>query len=140
MTTGVMDGNLWILMVDDTAVGCLTSNSLSQSRDTRDTTCKTGTANNNYRTFLPSFISGTISFEGLHAEDESNESSYEIETKFKNGTLVNWKIGSTVTGDKYYSGSGYFTQLDLKGGSAGENVTYSGSIQISGAVTQETNS
>lgn len=138
-TTGVMDSNVWVLLIDDTVAGCLQSNSLSMSRETRDVTCKTGTTDNTYRSFLPSFITGTISFEGFHAEDDANESSYELHTKFKAGTRIAWKAGSTIIGDKYYSGNGYITQLDINAGAPGENVSYSGTVTIDGEVTEATN-
>ena len=140
MTAGVMDSNLFLASIGGTVTGCATSASLSMSGETRDTTCKTGTPSNKYRTFQPSFITATISFEGLHAEDESNEGIYDMHTKMNAQTRFEWRIGSTQSGDTYFTGNGYITSIEINGGAPGENVTYSGTITVDGAVTTGTNS
>lgn len=139
MTTGVMDANIFILQLEGNTIGCGTSHSISLTADTRDITCKTGTGSQTYRKFVSSFKSGTVSFEGLHAEDDSDDNVYDVFALYNASTRVAFKVGSTITGDNHFAGNGYITSLEVNGGGPGENTTYSGTITIDGAVTVVTN-
>lgn len=118
-----------------TAIACATSASISFEKEMRETTCK---ESGDYRTYLPSFMNGTMSFSGLFAYDATNYSAEDIYTDLAAGTSITVRFSTENTGDIYWSASGYVTSLSIESGQNGENVTYSGSIQLTGTISTGT--
>jgi hypothetical protein len=54
-------------------------------------------------------------------------------------TLVYVKMSNDASGDQYLAGSGYLTECSLNSPGAEENVTYSFSIEGTGALVTGTN-
>lgn len=139
-TTGVVNGRLLLFEINTetttyVAVGCATECSLSIDRDTRETTCAdTG----DYRTFLSGLITGTGSFSGLFAFDDSNQNAIDIYDWLTAGTAKTVKFTTGVTGDVEISASALFTNISLQSGQNGQNVTYSGNIQLTGTISKAT--
>lgn len=118
-----------------TAIACATSASISFEKEMRETTCK---ESGDYRTYLPSFMNATMSFSGLFAYDATNYSAEDIYTDLAAGTSITVRFSTENTGDIYWSASGYVTSLSIESGQNGENVTYSGSIQLTGTISTGT--
>lgn len=128
----VGDAGYLTLSLGAAVIACGTSVSADLTRDTRDTTCKGASG---YKTFEPSFGSGSISFEGLIDVETDNFAG--LLTAFKTpNTLIAWSIayddGTTTV--SYLDGNAYMTSLALSAGNAGENATYSGTLTITGEV------
>lgn len=117
-----------------TALSKLTDGSLSLNREMIDTTSKDSAGN---REVCPGLFSASISFSGLHADaDTMGFSALQAALVADAALTVKWS--SEVSGEKYYSASGHISSLELNSGGFEENVTYSGTIEITGAVTEGT--
>lgn len=117
-----------------TAVSDLTDASMSLNKEFRDTTTKDTGGN---REGCAGLFSGSISFSALH----DNSATLGFDTLFADflaGTALTIVFGGAVTGEKTYTGSGIFTNLEISSPGTEENVTYSGTFELSGAVTEAT--
>lgn len=85
---------------------------------------------------LPTYYSGSISFDFLEAPESSNYNIYDIQNLLINGTKVNFIVSEKGQSgsDPWVSGSGYITSasLDLPFDAA---ISGNGTITTSGAVT-----
>ncbi len=77
--------------------------------------------------------SGTVSSEGLYEETDSGIDA--LFDAFAAGTIVAWKFSDEVTANRYYFGNGIITAF-TKNAPNNENVTYSITVRISGAVSR----
>lgn len=139
-TTGVINGRLLLFKVNTVsttyvAAGCATECSLSFDQELRETTCAQSGAN---REFLPGLLTATGSFSGLHAFDDSNFAGEDFYDWLAAQTAKTVKFTTGVTGDIEFSGSAYVTNVTMQGGQNGQNATYSGSVQFTGAMTKAT--
>lgn len=117
-----------------TAVSDLTDCSLSMNREFRDTTTKDSGGN---REGCAGLFSGSMSFSALH----DNSASLGLTTLYSDfiaNTPISFVFGGSVSGEKTYTASGHITSLEVSSPGTEENVTYSGTIEISGAVTEAT--
>jgi len=125
-TTNVVDGGLLLLKIAGTTVAKATSHSFSINMATRDITNKDS---GEYVAKLGGLISWECSADALYAID----AAYGFEdlfTALKARTAVTVLMMRTdVSGDAYYTGSGFITSLEVTGGNEGENATYSVSIE-----------
>jgi len=116
----------------NTAVSDLTSVSLSMNVEFRDTTTKDSGGN---REGCAGLFSASGSFDALH----DNSAALGFRTLFSDMIAkqpVNAVIGGAATGEITYSGTVIFTSLELNSSGTEENVTYSGSFEFTGAITE----
>lgn len=106
------------------------SSELSMSKDMIETTNK-GTVDANgdpVKTYIGGESGFTFSIEGIH--DPADEwDAFKIVAELKAGTIFTFQYGGTVTGDKYFSGSGLFSSVSL---STPKNEVPSVSAEVQG--------
>lgn len=114
--------------------------SLSLSMETRDITNKSSSG---WRELLESTRSGSISGNFFYAERDSASADVygydDIFDYYKNRTQIFVKFNTGVTGDKYYTAAGYVTSLEASAPTE-DNTTCSVTIELTGAITEATNS
>lgn len=117
-----------------TAVSKLTGVSLSINREFRDTTTKDS---GKWREGCGGLLSASGSFDSLY--DLSATLGFStLLSDMINDTPVAAVIGGEATGDITYSGNVIFTNLEQNAPGTEENVTYSGSFEFTGAITEAT--
>lgn len=136
----VISGTLLRIYDDTAALGYATSCSLDVSVETRETISKDSAGS--WAENEAGKISATLSFEGFASEDQTINSNTvksieDIFTKVAAKTAVDWRFTTDATGEIEYSGSGYFTSFNISS-PVEENATYSGTITVTGAITQGT--
>ena len=136
-STSVMNSTDVVIMVASEIVGKMTSASLSVSMATRDTSTKQSAG---WMEVLEGQKSWTLSGEGLVVYNNAGKATPdEIYTLLSNRTAVAVEFGSETTDEKYYSGSGFFTEFTTDAG-VEDNATFSFSFQGTGVLTQGTQS
>ena len=110
-------------------VGCLTSNSLSETSEMMSTTTRD---NNGWSTSRPAMQSYTIGFEGIQinttvAGGIFTVSSYDtLKLLKRNKILLDWKIQGTIFPVVDY-GKGYISEIS-ESAQTGEFLTFAGAI------------
>ncbi len=136
-STSVMNSTDVVIIVASEIVGKMTSASLSVSMATRDTSTKESAG---WMEVLEGQKSWTLSGEGLVVYNNTGKATPdEIYTLLSNRTAVAVEFGSETTDEKYYSGSGFFTEFTTDAG-VEDNATFSFSFQGTGVLTQGTQS
>ena len=135
---GVVNGTNLRIYDATVPLGYATSCTLDMSAETRETISKDSVAS--WAESEISTKSATLSFEGFFSEDTvintvTVQDVTAIYTKFAAGTAISWRFTTDVSTEVVYSGSGYITALNFSA-PVDENATYSGTITVSGAVTQ----
>lgn len=121
-----------MLYVDDVAVGCATSVSLSLSQEMVDATCK---SSDGWQDMLPgqrnwtAEVSGLVIYENLFNVKEAAE-------LIVNQTKVTLKFSTEVTGDTRFTGNAYATEFGTEA-ALEDTATYSLSFQGVGPLTVE---
>ena len=134
-TTGIVNSRLMVIKVGTTVVSCLTDASLSLSQEFRDTTCKDSGGFNN---ILPAKRGWEMSGSALFSYDGTT--TFEDFFALWNGqTLATVVFGTTVSGDKIYTGSAYLSSLSSSSSGTDENVTFEFSLTGTGTLTESTN-
>lgn len=134
-TSGIIKSQLVKISAGGTAITCLTNATLSMSTDMRDTTCKDS---NDFTDHLPATKSWTMAGDAWYSTDGANGAS-TLFGYWNNSTLVAIVYGSSVAGDKKYSGSGYITSLEFTSpGGTNENCAFSFEFTGAGALTEGT--
>ena len=129
-TSGVMNGTLLGVYVGTTLVAHATEGSISLSMDTRDISSKDSAGT---RALLEGMKSGSISMSALYAEDAAYGAD-ELYTAMAARTPLAVKFSTEVSGDHFWSASAYLTSLEVSA-STEDNVTYSASFELTGAIT-----
>jgi predicted secreted protein len=142
-TTGVMNGTKFRLYVDQaggstyTAIGNSTDVTINAQHSARETTNQDSAG---FADFLEGKRSYTIDFNALYAEEGTND--FELfHATFISQTLrakVTFKLATVTSGDSTLTGTGYLTSLVKNSGGVESNVTFSGSIQVTGQLTAGT--
>jgi hypothetical protein len=135
-------GDLIILYVwDDISaylpIACLTSNSLSQTRNIIEaqTKCEPGQvvkgsgSLNNEITFEGNYIDTTSA--GAEVTKASHD---KIMLLINAGSIVTWKMDTGLTDTVAYYGEGLFSDLEMTAPAGDEFVTFSGTLSVSGAI------
>jgi predicted secreted protein len=136
-STSVMNSTDVVIIVASEIVGKMTSASLSVSKATRDTSTKESAG---WMEVLEGQKSWTLSGEGLVVYNNTGKATPDdIYTYLSNRTAVAIEFGSETTDEKYYSGSGFFTEFTTDAG-VEDNATFSFSFQGTGVLTQGTQS
>ena len=126
-----------VIIVASEIVGKMTSASLSVTMATRDISTKDSAG---WMEVLEGQKSWTLSGEGLVVYNNTGKATPDdIYTLLSNRTAVAIEFGSETTDEKYYSGSGFFTEFSTDAG-VEDNATFSFSFQGTGVLTQGTQS
>ena len=123
-TTGKIDGNNLLIYVQGSAVACTTSASLSMSMSSIDTTCKDS---GGWASSIAGLKNWELSGEGL-TEFDATYGFNDLVTIWKAGTEITVRFSTNVTGDKYFEGKGYITDLS-EDAAMNDVTTYSFTIQ-----------
>lgn len=116
-------------------VGKMTNASLSVTMATRDTSTKDSSG---WMEVLEGQKSWTLSGEGLVVYNNAGKATPDdIYGHLSSRTLIYIEFGSEATDEKYYSGTGYFTEFSTDAG-VEDNATFSFSFQGTGTLTQGT--
>lgn len=134
-TTGIVNSRIMVIKVGSTVVSCLTDASVSISQEFRDTTCKDSGGFNN---ILPAKRTWEMSGSALFSYDGalSFEDFFALWNGQTSATVI---FGTTVSGDKIYTGTAYLASLSASSSGTDENVTYEFSLTGSGTLTESTN-
>ena len=116
-TTGKINGTNLLVYVSGQAIACATSHSLSMSMSSIDTTCKDS---GGWTSSIAGLKNWEISGEAL-TEFDATYGFNDLVTIWKAGTEVTVRFSTNVTGDKYFEGKAYIT--DLSEDAAMEDVT-----------------
>lgn len=134
-TTGVFNGTNLLLKVEDVIIGHTTSCTLTISHDIADATTKDSQG---WSEGISGLRSGEISFDGLiDYSDATNV--IDLFDMIANRTRITCKIGTAATGDTVLTAEGWLTSLEQTG-EMEASATYSGSIQLTGAISKSVNS
>ena len=129
----ILNGTVFLLKVAGTALPDQTEGSIPISMETRDITTKDSTG---YRELLGGLKSGSISVSGLVDDDASGGAGGTLFTTLDARTAVALVFGFDDSSDDYnYTCNGLCTSLEVSGGTE-DNVTYSATFEITGAITQ----
>lgn len=127
-----MNGTLLGVYSASTLIAHATEGSISLSMDTRDATSKDSSGT---RDLLEATKSGTISVSALYAEDAAY-GVQELMTAWSARTALTVKFSTEVSGDYYWSASAYVTSLEVNAGME-DNVSYSATFELTGAITYD---
>ena len=116
-------------------IGCLTSNSFSETVQTIDTSFRGNTAG--WQTVVPTVQTASISFSGIATNDDRGGTVItfsDIKSLKRNRTEIEWQVAQSDGTWDAESGSGYI--VSLSEASPLENfVSFEGEILVSGAPT-----
>lgn len=134
-TLGIINSRIMVIKVGASVVSCLTDASLSMSQEFRDTTCKDSGGFNN---ILPAKRTWEMSGSALFSYDGTLtfDDFFALWNGQTSATVI---FGTTVTGDKIYTGTAYLASLSASSSGTDENVTYEFSLTGSGTLTESTN-
>jgi len=134
-TTGIVDGSLLRIKIGSSVVSYATVSNYSRTRNVEDRLHKDLTSGQVEKSLKEA--SGTVSIEGFYAEDATNNSPETLETAFENKTQLSVDFTTGVTGDSIRSFSAYISSLEINA-EAQQDVTFSATLEIDGAVTIQT--
>ena len=130
-STGINNATLLKLSVDGANIENLITNNMDLTMDTRDITTKDSSGKQDLGTGK---TSGSTGFESLF--NEAATTNFQTLFTAWNGRIIVAFIYSTgVVGDLKYSGNGYVTSLSMGGGTE-DNQSFSGTLSITGGVTE----
>ncbi len=130
-TTGIVNGTSLLLYVDGTAVSHSTNFTINMTMETRDATTKDSSG---WSDKLEGLRSWSIDGEAMMAFD----ATYGFDDLF---ALYNGRTSATVlfstevSGDKYYTGTGYLTSLSETAG-VEDSATFSFTFEGTGTLTE----
>lgn len=129
----ILNGTVYLLSVAGTVLPDQTEGSISINMETRDITTKDSTG---YRELLEGLRSGSVSVSGLVDDDASGGAGGTLFTTLSARTAVALVFGFDAASDDYnYTCNAFCTSLEVSAGTE-DNVTYSATFEITGAITQ----
>ena len=143
MASTVFNGtNLLVKIADDgvspATIGHSTSCSISFTNDMAAATTKDSSG---FSEVIPAVRSAEISFDGLVDYTDGAggmTGGGEIAHKLLTRQKCDFSFGTVATGDTVYTGEGYVSAAEISGAME-EAVTYSGTITVTGAITESVN-
>ena len=143
MASTVFNGtNLLVKLADDgvspATIGHSTSCSISFTNDMAAATTKDSSG---FSEVIPAVRSAEISFDGLVDYTDGAggmTGGGEIAHKLLTRQKCDFSFGTAATGDTVYTGEGYISAAEISGAME-EAVTYSGTITVTGAITESVN-
>lgn len=117
-------------------IGCLTSNSLSVTRNVIEaqTKCAPGEI-----TRVAGSTSSEVSFEATYIKTEAGKTDFDALLNFinvANGTTQTWKMSTDQITPVSYYGTAVLADLEITAAAGDEFATYSGTLQNSGLITE----
>jgi len=139
MASTVFNGtNLLVKIADDgsspSTIGHATSCTISLSNEMSTTTTKDSSG---FAEVIPGVRSAEISFDGL-VDYTDSVGGTEIAHKLLTRQKCDFTFGTAATGDTIYTGEGFLSSVEISGAME-EAVTYSGTITVTGAITESVN-
>ena len=129
----ILNGTVYLLSVGGTALPDQTEGSISINMETRDITTKDSSG---YRELLEGLRSGSVSVSGLVDDNDAGGAGGTLFTTLSARTAVALVFGFDDVSDDYnYTCNAFCTSLEISAGTE-DNVTYSASFEITGAITQ----
>ena len=129
----ILNGTVFLLSIGGTALPDQTEGSISISMETRDITTKDSAG---YRELLEGVRSGTISVSGLVDDDGAGGAGGVLFADLDSRTAQTLVFGfDDATDDYNYSCSAFCTSFEVSAATE-DNVTYSATFEITGAITQ----
>ena len=129
----ILNGTVFLLKLDGTALPDQTEGSISISMETRDITTKDSAG---YRELLEGLRSGSISVSGLVDDDGAGGAGGTLFTTLTDRTAVALVFGFDGASDDYnYTCSAFCTSVEVSAATE-DNVSYSATFEITGAITQ----
>lgn len=136
-TVGVINGTLFRIRADVdggtpsyAVVGNSQDVTLNYSHSARETTDQDS---GGHAEFLEGKRSKTIDFSALYEEGATNEfAGWYNNLDGSSRGLVAMRLTTNVSGDSAVTYTGYLTSLSMSSGGPENNVTWSGSIQVTG--------
>ena len=129
----IINGTVFLLSIGGTALPDQTEGSISISMETRDITTKDS---NGFRELLEGVRSGSISVSGLVDDDGAGGAGADLFASLNGRAAVSIVFGLDGATDDYnYSCNAFCTSLEVSA-STEDNVTYSASFEITGAITE----
>lgn len=129
----ILNGTVFLLSIGGTALPDQTEGSISISMETRDITTKDSAG---YRELLEGVRSGTISVSGLVDDDGAGGAGGVLFADLNSRSAQTLVFGfDDATDDYNYSCSAFCTSLEISAATE-DNVTYSATFEITGAITQ----
>jgi len=131
----ILNGTVFLLSIGGTALPDQTEGSISISMETRDITTKDSAG---YRELLEGVRSGTISVSGLVDDDGAGGAGGVLFADLNSRSAQTLVFGfDDATDDYNYSCSAFCTSLEISAATE-DNVTYSATFEITGAITETT--
>jgi len=129
----ILNGTVFLLSIGGTALPDQTEGSISISMETRDITTKDSSG---YRELLEGVRSGSISVSGLVDDDGAGGAGSDLFGHLDGRSSVSIVFGFDDASDDYnYSCSAFCTSLEVSAATE-DNVTYSATFEITGAITE----
>ena len=132
-TTGIFNGTSVGLYVGGTLIAHGTSHSFSTSHEPRDATTKDS---GGWSEILEGLRSWEVSGDFLLAQDASYGID-DLDTIVQNRTKVTLRFSSETTGDNYWNGDAYMSELSVEAATE-ESVSFSVSFTGTGAINYTT--
>jgi predicted secreted protein len=129
----ILNGTVFLLSIGGTVLPDQTEGSISISMETRDITTKDSSG---YRELLEGVRSGSISVSGLVDDDGTGGAGSDLFAVLDGRNSVAIVFGFDGATDDYnYTCSAFCTSLEVSAATE-DNVTYSASFEITGAITE----
>ena len=143
MASSVFNGtNLVLKFVADggtlEALGHSTSCSMTISQDLPEATTKDSAG---FQEVISGLRSAELSFDGLIDYTDTADSLKNVDgiaSLITGRTKIDWSFGTSATGDTVFTGEGFISNLE-QSAEMESPATYSGSITVTGAISQSTN-
>jgi predicted secreted protein len=132
-TTGVINGTMFLVYLEGTAIAYSTSCTLSLTSAARDVSSKTsaGVTNREYGK-----RDWSVSGDALY-QFSSSKTFTDLMSLYTNRTKVTVRVSTETASNKYYEGEAVITSLSATFPSE-ENSTYSYTFEGDGAITEYT--
>lgn len=143
MASSVFNGtNLVLKLIADggtlEALGHSTSCSMTISHDLPEATTKDSAG---YQEVISGLRSAEISFEGLIDYTDAGNSLKNVDgvaSLITGRNKIDWSFGTGTSGDTVFTGEGFIASLEQTA-EMESAATYSGTITVTGSITQSTN-
>ena len=135
----ILNGTVFLLKIgtdgSEVALPDQTEGSISLNLETRDITTKDSSG---YRELLEGVRSGSISVSGLVDDDGAGGAGSDLFNVLDGRSTTHIIFGLDAASDDYhYECDAFCTSLEVGGGTE-DNVTYSATFEITGAITEVT--
>lgn len=129
-TKETMYGRLTAVLRGGVQIDNLLTRGLKQNTGMRDVTTADS---NDAKESRPTIKGATMDFKG-YASNVSTASFEALQTSRDNKTIELWKYSTGIPGSKYWSASGFITQLDFDSSHDG-SFEFTGTVELTGDVT-----